>query len=539
MRRTNAEIDLVLNDILEQVTRQLLGINTVRSNRSRTFLVLNRIRTLYRQLCGDVRSCIGAEVLNKYSRELSGFLAYFLHIDLIPYGSILLQYYTVIPIEDLGFLAGFIRLIGLRRLGGSPELQILACLQTEPNGIGQHRIHRIAEGTSKLLTICSNRTSQLLHVDIRARECQRCFYRSGIRTLVDQVNNDISDVIACIRYVDGIPLSGTSLLRMTGLPVEVDIGLTSLTFTYVFETAVEVHVSGNFGQQVDVLCTLHTIKHVLLVNYDLLFTRCQFIGCIGGTVSRNFECHLDGYFRGSSTYVTIGEFRLILSHRIHVSYLDTIVGLSSQRLDRVGYVEFLESLCVGDNRNNRTLYHLDLHLHRSLEVLNAEIEFIRIYAQDHALRDSVYDRLSCSEGVVTLGQTGRRTVKRLTGLQVHRFRTSVGDGYARIFRGVVNRVFDASQIHFPPSGITLGLGHLSVPLELLSVFTGLVEIRSLENLSTHEHFTIRGQREINLRLMQLNKHRCIRRINLVLVRGKGVMLRLRLTGHSSCHANFY
>ena len=263
---------------------------------------------------------------------------------------------------------------------------------------------------------------------------------------------------------------------MTGLPVEVNIGLTSLTFADVFETTVEVHIARYFGYQIDVLYAFHTLEHVLLVHHDLFLARGEVVLGVAGTVGRLFERHLDGNGSVAGTCVAVGELRLILVERIHLRYLYAeIVDSCAQRLDSICYAEISPTNAgARDDRHYRLIHHLHLQLHRLLEVLNRKIELIRIDTRNHALRDSVDNRLACSKPVVTFGQTGRRAVERLTGLQVHRTRADVGNRHLSVL--VESRIFELADVHFPPSSIPLSLGSLRVPLQDASVLTGLVEI---------------------------------------------------------------
>ena len=135
------------------------------------------------------------------------------------------------------------------------------------------------------------------------------------------MNNDILHILFGFGYVNRIPHCSTRFLRMTIFPVEIDIGLTSFTFTYVFETSVEVNILIGLGQEIDIMNTLiQTVQHVLLVHHDLLFSGAQYIICIAGTVSRQFERHLNGNVRCFCTFITIGKLRLILGCVTHLSY---------------------------------------------------------------------------------------------------------------------------------------------------------------------------------------------------------------------------
>ena len=227
--------------------------------------------------------------------------------------------------------------------------------------------------------------------------------------------HDILEVITSSCYIYRIPLGRTSLLRMAGLPVEVDIGLTSLTLTNVFETAVEVNRTVSGDKQVDRIYVIdHTVQHVLLVNHDLFLAGCNFIVGVRRTVCRALEGHLDGHVSGSGTFVTIGELRLVLSQCVHVSHTEGIQGLTGRNnctLDGcVGRIHIqnygTHSARSRNNRNDRLINHLHLHLHRLLQVLDSEIELIRIDTRDHALRDGVDYGLTGSERVITSGSTG-------------------------------------------------------------------------------------------------------------------------------------
>ena len=392
------------------------------------------------------------------------------------------------------------------------------------------------------MTDCSTgsyRTGDLLQIDIRAGERQRCIYLGGSGSVpVLYINDHILYVRFGCGKIDSIPLGGTCLLAVTGLPVEIDVGLTSLTFAYVFETSVEVNIPGNFGYQVDILYVAHTLEHVLLVNHDLFLVRSEFVGSIAGTVSRYFECHLNGYRSIGGTCVAIGKLRLVLAERVHVSHLDAVVMDScAHRFDRVRYVQILPNdTCSRDNRRSGLSHCLHLDRDLRLHVLDTEIEFVGLHRDDHAARNGVDHGLTGSEGVLTLGNTGGRAVKRLTHFQVHRFGTGVGDGDLRI---LVSRILDGLQVHFPPCRITRILRSSRSPSEGTGVLTGLIQVSSFKHFRTQFDFSVGRKCEINLRLFHTHEHRSIGGVGLVLARGNRVVFRLRLPGHCSLHTYIY
>ena len=198
---------------------------------------------------------------------------------------------------------------------------------------------------------------------------------------------------------------------MTIDPVEVDIGLTSLTFADMFETTIEIDIARNLRQQVDILYSVQAGEHVLLVNDDLFLTRCQIINGVAGTESRHFKCHLDGHFRIGRIDIAIRELRLILSQRIHVCHFYTEIVCTGQILNGIRYVQVLKRSAGRNNRilrfSNRVHTDCDFRLY----VLQTEINLIGLYTHDHALRDGVEYRLTRSESVGTSGQTGRRAVE--------------------------------------------------------------------------------------------------------------------------------
>ena len=141
--RDHFEEDCILHDILKQVTRQLLAVRLVSCQRLGALLVSDRIRTLQRELCRNIRSIGAAQVLNKNRRELSGFLTCLVHRDLIPYGIAAMLHHAVFPIELNSSQAGFVRFSRLRRFGGSPEANALVGLNTDPDRIRHHGIRGV------------------------------------------------------------------------------------------------------------------------------------------------------------------------------------------------------------------------------------------------------------------------------------------------------------------------------------------------------------------------------------------------------------
>ena len=239
---------------------------------------------------------------------------------------------------------------------------------------------------------CCYRTGNLLEIDIRAGECYRSFHLgSSGSILILYVNDHVFHAGFSGSKIDSIPLGGTCFLGMTCLPVVIDIGLTSLTFAYVFVTSVEVYIPRYFGYQIDVLYAFHTLEHVLLVHHDLFLTRGEFVSSITGTVGRQFERHLDGNGSVAGTCVAVGELRLILAERIHLRYLNAeIMSSCAQRLDSVCYAQISPNDAgARDNRYQRLSHFLYLDRYRCLHILDTEIEFIGLHRSDHAARNSV------------------------------------------------------------------------------------------------------------------------------------------------------
>ena len=175
LRRNHAYVNGILNNILKHITRELTAIRTVRRNRHSMLLVLNRVRTLKRKL-GLYFQLIGcAEVLHEYSGELSRLLTCFFHCNLIPNGIVSALLLTIDPVELLGCQTCVIRLVDLRRSCRSPELDILAGLQTNPNGIGHSCVHRVVDSALRSCRTGSYRTGYLLKINIRAGESNHCF----------------------------------------------------------------------------------------------------------------------------------------------------------------------------------------------------------------------------------------------------------------------------------------------------------------------------------------------------------------------------
>ena len=182
----------------------MLAVRLVSCQCLGALLVSDRIRTLQRELCRNLRSIGAAQVLNKNRRELSGFLTYLVHRDLIPYGIAAMLHHAVFPIELNSSQAGFVRFSRLRRFGGSPEANALVGLHADPDRIRHHGVGGVTQSTH-FRSAGSERMMHLLQVDIRARESHRCIQRSFGITEVLYMYQDILDVITCIGYVDSIP----------------------------------------------------------------------------------------------------------------------------------------------------------------------------------------------------------------------------------------------------------------------------------------------------------------------------------------------
>ena len=218
---------------------------------------------------------------------------------------------------------------------------------------------------------------------------------------------------------------------MTLLPVEVDIGLTSLTFAHMFETAEDTKLSITLNGNVDVLVR-QTFEGVLFDYLNSLFARSQRELVTLCAISRQSKRHLTGHLDRTCSLVAEGEFRLVLGEAIHVCHLDTIVVFTcSQMAERIRHMQFYPRIRNIHDGRRRRRDERGLHGY-ALRVLNADIQFVTGHSLNHAVRHRVVLGFPCRDFPYTHRYTTGRTVERLTGIQFHCFCTFVSNSHLNI-----------------------------------------------------------------------------------------------------------
>ena len=337
----------------------------------------------------------------------------------------------------------------------------------------------------QLLTVRSDRAGDLLLITLsRTIECERSFHFSRLGSLVQDMSNQVLTRLTSIARINSIPLCSTRFLHMTGFPIEVNIGLTCLTLTDMFESAGEPHITLHRSEEVDIRNIFQSFEHVLLINDYRFFTRSDLIFNIVGTIRRFLEGHFNEHLCRSRAYIAIGKFGFVPRRITHLVHAETIERRRLRHmLNHIGlHMHVRERIILFDNGISLNLFRLvnQLHLHADgLIILNTEIDIRGLHRFHHTLRYSIIHRFAGSEGEGAFGQTGRGAVERLTGNERQFVVTLVGNSDLCI---LAIRLFDRENIQTPPCGITCRLGHLGIPTKRTSIFTGLVQVRRFEHL---------------------------------------------------------